>query len=197
MKTFATILVGLFCLSVDGQMCNLCNLNPAFVGNFKHGVSGPNTWYDVETFANTDSDGVGTVDGLEWTPVVVTQAGLATKARIYMSDNSEGFNIKMGIYLLGDEVVLASGTANVANNICCDNQYLEVTFDTPVSVTATTYLIAWIGDSTFGGIATRYKAGVGTWNAKLLYGYSNFPGTLPGSADFTLSRNYAVSLFVQ
>lgn len=159
-------------------------------------ASGPNAWYDVETQANTDTDASGTVDALEWAVVTVAQGGSATKARIYLRDNSGGSTIKMGIYAAGGGSVLASGTATIADGTCCDNAYLEVTFGTPVTVTATTYLIAWIGTTGVDQLNFRYKASSGNWKSKLSYGYSSFPGTLP-SPDFNLSRGYAVSLFVQ
>lgn len=155
---------------------------------------GPNTWYDVETFANTDQFFGSTIDALEWATVTVAQGGSATKARIYFADNGGGGNIKIGIYAAGGGSVLAYGTGNIADGTCCDNAYLEVTFGTPVTVTATSYLIAWISDS--GSLSYRYKGSSGNWKAKLSYGYSSFPGTLP-SPDFSLSRGYAVSLFVQ
>lgn len=168
------------------------------INPYRFVVAGGPTWYDVETFANTDTTSFGTTDALEWTSVTVTTGGSATKVRIYLGDNSGGGNLKMGLYAAGGGAVLASGTGNIANASSNDNAYFEITFGTPVTVTsATTYIIAWIGDAGATELSYRQRAGTGSWNAKLGFGYATFPAALPGAADFTLARNYAVSLYVQ
>lgn len=152
-------------------------------------AGGPNTWYDSEIQANTDTSASSSTDSLEWVPVVVAQAGSATKARIYLKDNSATQGLKMGVYANAGGAVLASGSVSAS----VDDAYTEVTFGTPVAVSAATYLVAWIVDG--GGLEFRYKASSGNWKAKLGFGYSSFPGNLP-SPDFDLSRGYAAGLFV-
>jgi len=196
MKTLAILLLS--ALSCVAQIGGL--RSPAFVGNLApRAASGPNAWYDVETVANTDTDANGTVDALEWSSVTVVTGGSATKARIYLGDNTgtPSVNLKMGIYAAGGGAVLASGSVANAGS-AGDNAYVEVTFGTPVNVSSsTTYLVAWIADAGALDLTYRFKNGSGNWKAKLSYGYSNFPGTLPTEETFSLSRGYAVSLFVQ
>lgn len=171
---------------------------PIPIGQFDQKPSSKTpTWYDTEPQAATDTDASGTVDALEWSSVSVTIGGSATKARIYLRDNSVGSaNLKMKLYEVVGGASKASGTVSIPDTNAIDNAYLEVTFGTPYTVaSSTTYLVAWIGDAGASFLNYRYKAGVDNWKAKLAFGYTTSPDTLP-TGDFSLSRGYAVGLYV-
>jgi len=155
-------------------------------------AGGPAVWYDVETVANTHTDGGSAVDATEWSAVTVGVAGTATKARMYFVNSLGSGNFKMALYNASGTTVLASGSGT--HTAADDSVYVEITFTTPVAVTATSYLIAWSFDN--GNVFPRYKASSGSWNAKLSQSYASFPFTPIGTPDFTFSRGYAVSVYV-
>lgn len=184
----------LLCGSVASFAPVTLNGNISLNGNATSGrtAGGPNAWYDVETFANTDTDDFTLAAEQAWSPVTVGQAGLATKARIRVTTRFGDCIIKMALYDATGTTLLASGSLNCT----AGNQYWEIPFSSPVAVSATGYLLAWAEEN--GNYLIRYKASSG--NCKLNNsgsGYAGFPPASLPSPDFDLARGYAVSLFVQ
>jgi len=156
------------------------------------GGGGDPQWFDVETVGNTDTDAGTSVDATEWSPITLG-AGDATKGRIWFQTCAGSGSFKMGLYSNDGNTLLASG--EVSYTTADDAVFKEITFDTPATVSAGSYLIAWSFSTVDPGI--RRKAGVGNWKSKLSHPYANFPtATLP-SPDFDLARNYAVSVYVE
>jgi len=156
---------------------------------------GPDAWYDIEVSANRDTL-AAYVPASEYVSAVVTvsQAGTATKARVF-SNNFGGTtqNIKMALYASGGGAPIASGTVSILSTD--DDVYKEITFDTPVAVTATTYILAWCADS--ANVGWYHNAGVGATDIYTGVGYSGFPENPLDTPTFPdLSRNACVSLYV-
>jgi len=155
---------------------------------------GPDAWYDVETSANGDTLPVFSASEYSSAVVTVGQAGSATKVRLFVRNaGAVTRNLKCALYAAGGGAPLASGTAAVLSTD--DDVYIEVTFGSPVAVTATTYVIAFAGDS--GDMGYWYKAGVGALDIYNSVGYSGFPENPLGTPAFdNLARNACVSLYV-
>ena len=181
MKSFLLILSLGVCLAA--WAANVPYVSPAFKAKAAGG--GPNSWYDISTTANT-SGGFQTVVGYE--TVTVAQGGTATKIRCKMTQVSGTWSVTAALYNSAGNSLLASGT----NGPTSGSGYVEITFAAPVSVSATTYIIAFQCDN--GGATFDYDNSTGTTS----YGgqtYGVWAASLPFTASFTGNMN--VGVFVQ
>lgn len=187
MKKLFALLICLAALPVLAQdEDELILLQAAVAG----GGSSP-IWQDVATVAEADTTGTIGFNAMEWTPLVASQSGSATKARVYVHFRFGAADVKMALYdNSGNLITGASGTASSVGSA----QYLEVTFGTPASVTSgTTYKLAWEADS--GNLQNRYLNGSGTMTYDT-FTYASFPpATLGTGSDVT--RKYVVSLRIE
>jgi methionine-rich copper-binding protein CopC len=156
------------------------------------GGAGPNTWYDVETFGNSDNSQFEGNTSYGYSPITVISGGTATKIRLYIAVSFADTAAKVALYNgTGSGVaVLSAGTNTIANGF---SGYKEFDLVPAQSITAGTYTIAWEFLTT--DAATRYKAVTGTFGFTS-YSYASFPPS-PFVAGTELSRNYVVSIFVQ
>jgi hypothetical protein len=119
-------------------------------------------------------------------------APTATKLRIYINNYFGNQDIKLSLYDNGGALISgATGTATVT----AGSAYKEVTLGTPASVTAgTTYKISFIADG--NNIGVGYKDATGTATYKNTVTYASEPSANLPVQDGTLTRNYAVGIFV-
>jgi len=167
--------------------------NPAFVGNLapRPAAGGSPAWIDVSTLGASDTSEQSQQDST-YAQQISLGAGQATKFRIYSYDPSFNFAgvVKFALYDSGGNIVgTASDYGSV--NITAGNQYFEITFATPPTLTAGTYWLAW--NPANGGQTFRYKAGTGAITLNTLAHASFPPATITVSGGTT--REYVVSVF--
>jgi hypothetical protein len=154
---------------------------------------GPDVWYDIEVEANRDASYSFSGTDYSAAEVTVGVAGTATLLRLHVANGDlVAHNIKLALYDNAGNL-LSSGSVSVAPTD--DNVYKEVTLSPSVAVTATTYIIAIMGDD--GNLFFNAKAGVGALDAWVGKVYASFPYDPIGTPDFNnLARNMVAGIYV-
>ena len=187
MKLVLSSLVCLLTLTASGQMVlRNARLVSAASGAIVTGGGDTNaaTWFYVESNTNGVATSAAPSAFFYWADVAITNAGTATKLRLYAASVGSLTHAKIGLY---------AGTAKQAECALTITTagWQEGTIST--SVTNGTYRIVWIADNTSFDYA--YQADVGTLYYAPAGGYA-LDDPLPSSTG-NVDRNMLVGVYVE
>lgn len=153
---------------------------------------GSPAWFDIATVAEADTTSGISTAAPNWSSVTPSLTGSATKSRVYIQNRFGAANVKMALYDNGGAII--TGASGVSASVA-GGQYLEITFGTPASVTASTaYKLAWQAENI--NVDGRYLAGAGALSTGTGL-YSDFPtANLPTDIG-PFAQKWVVSLWVQ
>jgi hypothetical protein len=148
-------------------------------------------WYDTIDVDSTDtsvSDGDGHCDRMN---VSCGAAGSCTKLRVGIRDSFFAANLKMALYDSSNNLLEQGSATGV--NIGTAPDWVEITLDAPVSVSATTYKIGFSASNTGQQLGYLASAGSSLYDAGV--SHASFP-TDPWSTADNVSRTLALGMWV-
>lgn len=157
-------------------------------------TGGAPDWIDVMTVAGADSsESSGGSAQLTRAHAISLGAGEVSKFRIYSYDPFFNFNCSVKAALYDNSNNIVGTTSDYGSvTITAGNQYFEITFATPPTVSAGTYKIAWIANN--DGATFRFLNSTGTVQETFDHTYAAFPpSSLTGLGN--VSKSFVVSVY--
>jgi hypothetical protein len=170
-------------LNIGNPFYVVASLKPAAAG-------GSPAWYDIQSAAGANGTVAAAADQ-QLVASVTFEAGTCTKLRFSASGFAGNTGIKMGLFNSSD-ARLAVGSGTVTGN--GDDQ--EITLDSSVVVTATTYKIYAVTDG--NGFEFKLNNTTGTLNYLTTAGAyaAGVPATIPGGMN-TIGWNICFGGYVE